>query len=83
MDICDMADQTIEDQVQNAIRRITLKQQGDGRSHTHCIECGNAIPLARRRAVPQAKTCVDCAEALELSARVVGVAGRDTGAWWW
>ncbi|MCB1734676.1 MAG: TraR/DksA C4-type zinc finger protein [Gammaproteobacteria bacterium] len=83
MDICDMADKTIEDQIQNAIRRITLNRAGDGRTHSHCAECGNPIPVERRRALPQAKTCVDCAESLEFNARVVGVAGRDTGAWWW
>lgn len=83
MDICDMADQTIEDQVQIALRRVTLNHRGSGQKHTHCTECGTAIPHERRQALPHVTTCVDCAEAMEFNTRVVGVAGRDTGAWWW
>ncbi|MCP5141151.1 MAG: TraR/DksA C4-type zinc finger protein [Chromatiales bacterium] len=78
-----MADQTIEEHVQNALRRMNLNIKGDGRQHTHCADCGAPIPRERRLALPTVNTCVDCAEAMEFNARVVGVAGRDTGAWWW
>jgi RNA polymerase-binding transcription factor DksA len=31
-----------------------------GEGTTHCIECGDEIPEARRLALPGARTCVQC-----------------------
>jgi len=34
-------------------------------SVTHCLECGEAIPEARRKAVPGAQFCVECQQHLD------------------
>lgn len=34
-------------------------------SRTHCLDCGNEIPLARRLAVNGCLRCIDCQELLE------------------
>lgn len=38
------------------------RQRYEGDSATECIECGEAIPEGRRRALPGIETCVYCAE---------------------
>jgi phage/conjugal plasmid C-4 type zinc finger TraR family protein len=48
-------DASLEDAVNLA--RSKLPQ---GESLTHCAECGAAIPLARRKAVPGVRLCVAC-----------------------
>lgn len=35
-------------------------------SATHCVECDEAIPQARREAVPGCRTCASCQEEIEL-----------------
>lgn len=42
-------------------------------SATHCIECDEAIPQARREAVPGCRTCASCQEEIELKNKQVGV----------
>lgn len=42
-------------------------------SATHCIECGDDIPQARREAVPGCRTCASCQEEIELKNKQVGV----------
>ncbi|WP_080425543.1 TraR/DksA C4-type zinc finger protein [Burkholderia ubonensis] len=37
-----------------------LAAQGHGESAHECMECGNAIPEARRQAVKGCQTCVTC-----------------------
>lgn len=46
---------------------LALKKQSQGQRSTptadqptHCIDCDEEIPEARRRAVPGCKRCVDC-----------------------
>jgi phage/conjugal plasmid C-4 type zinc finger TraR family protein len=36
-----------------------------GDSLTHCIDCGELIPQARREAVRGCQRCIDCQEAAE------------------
>lgn len=48
-------DASVEDAVKRA--RDNLPR---GESLRRCEECGNAIPEARRRAVPGVRLCVDC-----------------------
>lgn len=38
-------------------------------SATHCGECGERIPDARRRAMPGCKVCADCKQTAELMTR--------------
>lgn len=33
----------------------------------HCIRCGNPIPEARLKALPGAKTCVNCSQAQRVA----------------
>ncbi len=52
----------IEDTVKDAVlaARARLAAASDDRGETHCVECGEEIPQARRRAMPGARTCVAC-----------------------
>lgn len=51
----DQIDATVEDAIKRA--RSELPQ---GQSREHCAECGDAIPAARREAVPGVRLCVAC-----------------------
>jgi len=31
-----------------------------GKAETHCLECGDEIPEARRRVLPGVRTCIRC-----------------------
>ncbi len=53
-------DATVESGVQLARQRLP-----GGNSLTHCTECGEEIPEARRQAVPGVRFCVRCQEELE------------------
>lgn len=48
----------------NAVRNRVL-----GKGSDTCIECGCDIPDKSRQAMPAAKTCVACQEAIEMTAR--------------
>lgn len=39
-------------------------------SRTECEDCGEAIPEARRKAVPGCTRCVDCQQALEAGGKI-------------
>lgn len=56
----DQIDATIEDAVSRARSRLRR-----GESRKDCIECGEAIPEARRRAVPGVQLCISCQAALD------------------
>lgn len=56
----DQIDATVED----AVKRVR-SQMNKGPSRTHCEECGDPIPEARRKAVPGVRLCVACQEALD------------------
>lgn len=51
--------QQIDDSIEDAIKRARA-QLPAGPSLTHCEECGEAIPEARRVAVPGVRLCVAC-----------------------
>jgi phage/conjugal plasmid C-4 type zinc finger TraR family protein len=53
--VLDQIEDTITDGVLTARARLPA-----GEGATHCVECGDEIPEARRRALPGAHTCVDC-----------------------
>ena len=48
-------DASVEDAVEQARRRIP-----QGESLRHCESCGEAIPEARRKALPGVRLCIDC-----------------------
>ena len=51
--------QQIDDSIEDAVKRARA-QLPAGPSLTHCEECGEAIPEARREAVPGVRLCVPC-----------------------
>ena len=51
-------DATVKDGINRAKSRLP-----QGPSLTHCADCGNEIPEARRAAVPGVRLCVTCQEA--------------------
>jgi len=53
--VLDQIEDTITDGVLTARARLPA-----GEGATHCIECGDEIPAARRAALPGARTCVHC-----------------------
>ncbi len=61
----DQIDASIEDE----LKRMQARQRPAGESLTHCAECEEPIPEARRSALPGVKLCVDCQD--ERDARPV------------
>lgn len=49
----------IEDTVADGVKRARVHLR-TGEGETHCVECGDEIPEARRRAVPGVRACVAC-----------------------
>jgi phage/conjugal plasmid C-4 type zinc finger TraR family protein len=57
------ADGAVQDQIDDTIMDAVLSARARlpaGQGETHCLECGEAIPAARRLALPGARTCVAC-----------------------
>ncbi len=50
----------IEASISDELTRMRLAQRAQGESLTHCAECGEPIPEARRLALPGARLCVPC-----------------------
>jgi phage/conjugal plasmid C-4 type zinc finger TraR family protein len=53
--------QQIDDSIEDAIKRARA-QLPTGPSLENCEECGEAIPEARRQAMPGVRLCVRCQE---------------------
>jgi phage/conjugal plasmid C-4 type zinc finger TraR family protein len=51
----DQIDDTVTDGVMRARAHMPV-----GESATHCVECGEEIPEARRRAMPGVQRCIAC-----------------------
>ncbi|WP_296599782.1 DksA/TraR family C4-type zinc finger protein [Phenylobacterium sp.] len=56
--VLDQIEDTVTDAVRNARARLPTGEGAD-----HCVECGDEIPAARRRALPGAHTCIACQSA--------------------
>ena len=56
----DQIDASVEDAVQQARSRLPR-----GNSLSHCEECGEPIPRARREAVPGVRFCIACQETID------------------
>lgn len=59
----------IDASLEDELKRMRSRAALEGESATHCAECEEAIPEARRRAIPGVKLCIDCQ--LERDARPV------------
>ncbi len=56
----DQIDASVDDAVQRARSRLP-----QGNSLTHCEECAEPIPKARRAAVPGVRYCIACQEVID------------------
>lgn len=66
MDITDLASEAEEKFLEHAIAmQLAAQVDGSGVSATHCEYCGEAIPEARRVAVPGVVLCVPCKQHVE------------------
>jgi len=63
----DQIDDTIKDAVERARSKLPA-----GESLSHCEECGEPIPEARRQAVPGVRLCVACQSALDQEQQAAG-----------
>jgi phage/conjugal plasmid C-4 type zinc finger TraR family protein len=64
-------DGAVQDQIDDSITdavRLARSRLPEGPGEIYCRECGEEIPEARRRALPGARTCVDCQAALDRPA---------------
>ena len=50
----------IEASISDELARMKARKQPVGESLTHCAECEEPIPEARRAALPGVKLCIDC-----------------------
>lgn len=58
-------DGAVQDQIDASIAEELQRMQQSrrspvGESLTHCAECEEVIPEARRKAIPGVKLCIDC-----------------------
>ena len=56
----DQIDATVEDAVKRARSRLPK-----GKSLSHCDECDEPIPVARRKAIPGVRLCILCQSEIE------------------
>lgn len=50
----------IEASISDELARLKARRGPEGESRTHCAECEEPIPEARRMAIPGVKLCIDC-----------------------
>jgi phage/conjugal plasmid C-4 type zinc finger TraR family protein len=73
----DQIDDTVKDAVLAARARLAAAAGGlSGGGETHCVECGEEIPEARRRAMPGARTCVACQSGRDARTPAAGINRR-------
>ena len=50
----------IDASIEDELKRMQARARPVGESLTHCAECEEEIPQARREALPGVKLCIDC-----------------------
>ena len=50
----------IEASINEELERLKARRAPVGESLTHCAQCEEPIPEARRKALPGVKLCIDC-----------------------
>ncbi len=53
-------EEQIEASIADELKRMQTRRRPGGESLTHCAECEEPIPEARRTAIPGVKLCIDC-----------------------
>jgi phage/conjugal plasmid C-4 type zinc finger TraR family protein len=69
--VLDQIEDTVTDGVLTARSRLPVGEGSD-----HCVECGEEIPPARRKALPGATTCVECQSERDSRVVLVGINRR-------
>ncbi len=67
-------DGVVRDQINDTVRDGVLRARArlwTGEAETHCVQCGEDIREARRRALPGVRTCIMCQSAHDR--RPVGI----------
>jgi phage/conjugal plasmid C-4 type zinc finger TraR family protein len=65
----------IDDTVTDAVLAARARLRG-GEGATHCDECGDPIPEGRRKALPHARTCVQCQSGRDSRVVAAGINRR-------
>ena len=68
----DYANEPVQQEIDALVRE---RRQFSGQSATHCEDCGDRIPEARRDAIPGCSMCADCQDMQEQRERR-GIAPR-------
>jgi phage/conjugal plasmid C-4 type zinc finger TraR family protein len=67
--------QQIDDSIEDAIKRARA-QLPSGPSLTHCEECGEPIPDARRQAIAGVRMCIACQDVVDKQAQSASLYNR-------
>ncbi|MGJ8526881.1 hypothetical protein LMG33818_002644 [Halomonadaceae bacterium LMG 33818] len=69
--MADFADRAQASSEETLRRVLSVRRRYERKEHTgDCIDCGEDIPEARRKALPFARRCVDCQSMREHKKRV-------------
>jgi phage/conjugal plasmid C-4 type zinc finger TraR family protein len=66
----------MEASIQDELARLKARKAPSGDSLTHCAECDEPIPEARRIALPGVKLCIDCMQERDGAYRMRGGINR-------
>ena len=66
----------IEASVQDELARLKARRTPVGDSLTHCADCEEAIPEARREAIPGVKLYIDCQQERDRTYKTRGGINR-------
>lgn len=66
----------IEASISDELARLKSRAAPQGESLTHCAECEEEIPQARREAIPGVKLCIDCMQERDQSLQARGGINR-------
>lgn len=66
----------IEASISDELARMKARRAPVGDSATHCAECEEPIPEARRAALPGVKICIDCMTDRDAAYKVRGGINR-------
>ncbi|MCE8507739.1 DksA/TraR family C4-type zinc finger protein [Ruegeria pomeroyi] len=66
----------IEASISDELARMQARRAPVGESLTHCAECEEEIPEARRQAIPGVKLCLDCQQERDGAIKLRGGINR-------
>lgn len=66
----------IEASIKDELARLRARKAPVGASRTHCAECEEPIPEARRAALPGVKLCIDCVSERDAAFKARGGINR-------